>query len=226
MHEHNTPPCLLPQLNKFEYGNESTLEKESSKKRKFTECELEVLLSEVETRKNILFGTLSSGINDKRKKYEWESLADVVHAVGSENRTVNELKKKWSDIKVEVKRRTAAHRQSVGRTGGGTGVDELTAFEQRVASIMGDTLLSGAVSVELGDSDLQRDCCEGNFTFICLTLVHITYQPALKFQMHYLADQKYIRDFTYPLHLWQMRAPVNNEQTPITVNICLCLFRL
>ncbi|XP_016341425.1 nuclear apoptosis-inducing factor 1-like isoform X2 [Sinocyclocheilus anshuiensis] len=171
MHEHNTPPCLLPQLNKFLCGNESTLakasrkkmSKTSSKKRNFTESELEVLLSEVETRKNILFGTLSSGINNKRKKNEWDSLADAVNAVGSENRTVNELKKKWSDIKVEVKRRTAAHRQSVGRTGSGTGVDELTPFEQRVASIVGDTLLSGVVSVAVGDSDLQ-DCHEGTST--------------------------------------------------------------
>ncbi|XP_052464014.1 nuclear apoptosis-inducing factor 1-like [Carassius gibelio] len=133
--------------------------KASGKKRKFTESELEVLLSEVETRKHILFGTLSSGINNKRKKYEWESLAEAVNAVGSESRTVNELKKKWSDIKVDVKRRTAAHRQSVGRTGSGKGVDELTPFEQRVASIMGDTLLSGVVSSAVGDSDLQ-DCDE------------------------------------------------------------------
>ncbi|KAG1925912.1 hypothetical protein F2P79_025205 [Pimephales promelas] len=81
----------------------------ASKKRNFTENELEVLLSEV----------------------------------GSESRTVNELKKKWSDIKVEVKRRTAAHRQSVGRTGGG------------------DTLISGIVSVDVGDSDMIQDCQQG-----------------------------------------------------------------
>ena len=62
--------------------------KASSKKRNFTESELEVLLSEVETRKNILFGTLSSGIYNKRKKYERESLADAVNAVGSESHTV------------------------------------------------------------------------------------------------------------------------------------------
>jgi len=88
-----------------------------------------------------------------------ESLADVISAVGSENRTVNDLKKKWSDIKVEV---TAVHRQSVGRTGSGTGVDEFTPFVQRVASIMGDTLLSGIVSVAVGDSDLLQDCHKGN----------------------------------------------------------------
>ncbi|XP_034150731.1 nuclear apoptosis-inducing factor 1-like [Esox lucius] len=95
------------------------------------------------------------------KKKEWPSLSDAVNAVGSESRTVNELKKKWSDIKVEVKRRTAAHRQSVGRTGGGTGTDELAPFDQRVASIVGDTLISGIVSADVGDSDILQDCQQG-----------------------------------------------------------------
>ncbi len=85
----------------------------TGRKRDFSECELEMLLNEVEAHKHILFGTLSSGINTKRKKSEWESVCEAVNAVGSEQLTSSELKKKWSDIKVEVKRRTAAHRQSV-----------------------------------------------------------------------------------------------------------------
>ena len=40
--------------------------KRVAQKLNFTESELEVLISEVEIRKNILFGTLSSGINNKR----------------------------------------------------------------------------------------------------------------------------------------------------------------
>ncbi|KAK0132158.1 hypothetical protein N1851_033044 [Merluccius polli] len=35
------------------------------KKRNFTQCELEILVNEVETRREILFGTLSAGINMK-----------------------------------------------------------------------------------------------------------------------------------------------------------------
>ncbi|KAI2666809.1 Nuclear apoptosis-inducing factor 1 [Labeo rohita] len=105
------------------------------------------------------------------------SLADAVNMVGSETRTVNELEKKWSDIKVEVKRRTAAQRQSVGRTGGGTGVDELTPFEQRVASIVGDTLLSGIVSGAVGESDLLQDCREDGATVGTSTDTHSESAP-------------------------------------------------
>ena len=89
------------------------------KKKNFTETEMEVLLSEVETRKNVLFVTLSSDISRKRKRSGWESVCEAVNAVGSENRTQAEVKKRWSDIKVDVKRRLAAHRRSVAKTGGG-----------------------------------------------------------------------------------------------------------
>lgn len=104
----------------------------AGKKKNFTECELE-MLTEVEAHKNVLFGTLSSGINTKRKVSEWESVCEPVNAVGTEKRTHAELKKNLSDIKVDVKRRRAAHRQSVAKTGGGTGEEELTPFEQRVS---------------------------------------------------------------------------------------------
>jgi len=44
------------------------------KKKNFTESEMEVLLSEVEVRKKVLFGTLSSGRSSKRKRSGWESV--------------------------------------------------------------------------------------------------------------------------------------------------------
>ena len=68
-------------------------------------------------------------------------MSEAFNAVGSEKRTQAEVKKKWSDIKVDVKRRLAAHRQSVAKTGGGG------LFEQRVGTAMGDTVLSGVVGV-------------------------------------------------------------------------------
>ena len=80
---------------------------------------MEVLLSEVEARKNVLFGPLSSDISRKRKRSGGESVSEAFNAVGSEKRTQAEVMKKWSDIKVDVKRRLAAHCRSVAKTGGG-----------------------------------------------------------------------------------------------------------
>ncbi|XP_061571121.1 nuclear apoptosis-inducing factor 1-like [Cololabis saira] len=124
----------------------------ATKKRRFTECELETLLTEVEARKTVLFGSLSSGINTKKTKGEWDLVAVSVNAVGSEHRSPQELKKKWSDIKMEVKRRAAAHRRSAAMTGGGAGTEALTPFEERVCAIVGETVLTGFLSVPEGDS--------------------------------------------------------------------------
>ena len=57
-----------------------------------------MLISEVEARNNILFGSLSSGISTKTKKLAWEKVAKSVNGVGAESRTVADIKKKWSDI--------------------------------------------------------------------------------------------------------------------------------
>ncbi|XP_051790264.1 uncharacterized protein LOC127529717 [Erpetoichthys calabaricus] len=77
-----------------------------------------------------------------------------VKSAGAENRTVTELKKKWSDIKVVVKRRVAAHHLHVSSTGGGTELPELTPFEQPVPAIIGDTLIVGIVPAGEEDSDI------------------------------------------------------------------------
>ncbi|XP_051780680.1 nuclear apoptosis-inducing factor 1-like [Erpetoichthys calabaricus] len=115
---------------------------------------MEVLLAEIEARKNVLFGNLGSGISNKRKLMEWHSVADAVRSAGAENRTVTELKKKSSDIKVAMKRRVAAHCLHVSSTGGGTELPELTPFEQRVAAIIGDTLIVCILPAGEGDTDI------------------------------------------------------------------------
>ncbi|XP_026113218.1 nuclear apoptosis-inducing factor 1-like [Carassius auratus] len=124
-----------------------------SKKRNFTQCEVEVIVGEVEKRRKMLFGGHSVGITNAKKALEWQTVADAVNAVASQPRTVAEIKKKWSDIKVEAKKRLALHRQSVSATGGGKGTPELTPLDERLAAIIGESLLSGVVTEAEGDTD-------------------------------------------------------------------------
>ena len=79
--------------------------------------------------------------------------------------TQAEVKKKWSDINVDVKRRLAAHRRSVAKTGGGSGEEGPTLFEHRVGATMGDNALSGVVGVHVGDSDHPQ----GKYLCFCVT---------------------------------------------------------
>ena len=124
-----------------------------TKKRNFTECEVEVLVNEVEQPRNVLFGAHSTGVTNCKKACAWQHVADAVNVVASQGCTMAEIKKKWSDIKVDAKKRIAAHRQSIRAMGRGEGEPDLTPMDQKLAGIIGEPLLSGVVPEEEGDTD-------------------------------------------------------------------------
>lgn len=125
-----------------------------TKKRNFTDCEVEVLIDEVAQRRVVLFGGHSTGITNAKKACEWQRVTDAVNAVASQGRTMPEIKKKWSDIKVGAKRRIAAHRQSVRATGGGRGEPQLSQQDEKICGIICEILVSGAVTEKEGDTDV------------------------------------------------------------------------
>ena len=54
---------------------------------------------------------------------------------------------------MEAKKRIAAYRHSVRTTGGGQGERQPSQLHQRIAGIIGETLLSGVVPEAEGDTD-------------------------------------------------------------------------
>lgn len=129
---------------------------EKTRKRNFSETEVEVLVGEVEARKIILFGGHSSGITNKRKFSEWQHVVSAVNEVSATERSVADIKKKWSDLKVEAKKRVARHRESISATGGGRGTPEPTPLDNKIASILGTASVGGIVSEKEGDTDLAE----------------------------------------------------------------------
>ena len=49
----------------------------------------------------------ASGISNKRMSAEWKTVTRAINAVGSENRIMAEIKNKWSDVKLEIKKHTS-----------------------------------------------------------------------------------------------------------------------
>ena len=76
----------------------------SKKKAQFSNSEVEMLLNEVDHRKSILFGSLSTGVTNKKEQLSWQFVAAAVNEVSSTPRSVSEVKNKWSDIKVDAKK--------------------------------------------------------------------------------------------------------------------------
>ncbi len=73
--------------------------KQKTKKKNFNDNEREVLLSEVEARKYVLFKSVSTGVTGTGKKETWDAVTQAVNVVSPEIRTVAEVKKSgltWS----------------------------------------------------------------------------------------------------------------------------------
>lgn len=68
----------------------------------------------------------------------------AVNARGAEFRSLAEIKKKWSDTKVDVKKKIAAHFCGVSTTGGGPELSELIPHKGRVAAVIRKTALSAS----------------------------------------------------------------------------------
>ncbi|XP_061095066.1 uncharacterized protein LOC133126748 [Conger conger] len=113
------------------------------KKKNFAECEIQVLIKEVEKRRRVLFNGVSVGVSAERKRMEWHRVCVAVNAVSAVHRSTREVKRKWFDMKVLAKKRISAHKESVGAAGWSMRSPPLSPQDVRLAFIMEDTQLSG-----------------------------------------------------------------------------------
>jgi len=81
------------------------------KKNNFTGSEIEVLLSEIQKR-SVFFSSVSRGITGPAKAKKWEAITNAVNSVSPVVRNVTEIKKKWFDMKMALKK-TSRHGQAL-----------------------------------------------------------------------------------------------------------------
>ncbi|XP_050706796.1 nuclear apoptosis-inducing factor 1-like [Eriocheir sinensis] len=88
---------------------------------RFTEAEILALVEEVERREHVILGKhdMRAGVTESTKRYAWEEVCDCVNAVSHVERSVEELKRKFRDLKAQVKSKSAAEMKDMGATGGG-----------------------------------------------------------------------------------------------------------
>ena len=92
---------------------------EDDKRRKpnFSTLEVTVLLQEYKANKHILQGSFTNTITNKVRNQCWNKIADQVNEVGETQRTGLDVKKKFQDFRIVVKKKRSAeikHQKGTG----------------------------------------------------------------------------------------------------------------
>ncbi|XP_077161236.1 nuclear apoptosis-inducing factor 1 [Paroedura picta] len=138
-----------------------------AKKRKmnFSEREVEIIVEELERSKHLLINHFNAGVSLAAKASAWHNIQRRVNAVATCRRELHEVKKKWSDLKTEVRRKVAQVRAAMegggdGHDGTGEGPDVeeptgataapviLTPMQQRICNLLGEATI---ISLPAGD---------------------------------------------------------------------------
>lgn len=143
-----------------------------AKKRKmnFSEREVEIIVEELELKKHLLVNHFNAGVPLAAKSAAWHGILRRVNAVATCRRELPEVKKKWSDLKTEVRRKVAQVRAAVeggeapgpkeedGAGGPGPGGGSATAIapvlltpmQQRICNLLGEaTIISLPSTTEI-----------------------------------------------------------------------------
>ncbi|XP_044295753.1 nuclear apoptosis-inducing factor 1 [Varanus komodoensis] len=162
-----------------------------AKKRKmnFSEREVEIIVEELERSKHLLINHFNAGVPLAAKAAAWHNILRRVNAVATCRRELPEVKKKWSDLKTEVRRKVAQVRAAMeggsdGQEGGGEGQEAedpagataapviLTPMQQRICNLLGE-----ATIISLPAGDCAADGSEMPIT-AAATTVTLTQIPA------------------------------------------------
>ncbi|XP_013883042.1 nuclear apoptosis-inducing factor 1 [Austrofundulus limnaeus] len=128
----------------------------AAKKRKmnFSEREVEIIVEEIEKQKHTLVSHFNAGVTHMAKNSAWLDILKKVNAVTTCPRELPEVKKKWSDMKTEVRRRVAQARAAIE----GTSADcapvpvILTAMQQRICNLLGEATI---ISLPAGEAEAE-----------------------------------------------------------------------
>ncbi|KAJ7414200.1 Nuclear apoptosis-inducing factor 1 [Willisornis vidua] len=145
-----------------------------AKKRKmnFSEREVEIIVEELERGKHLLVNHFNAGVPLAAKAAAWHDILRRVNAVATCHRELPEVKKKWSDLKTEVRRKVAQVRAAMegageGQNGGGGGAGPegedpagaaaapviLTPMQQRICNLLGEATIISLPSGDCGAGD-------------------------------------------------------------------------
>ncbi|XP_015202005.2 myb-related transcription factor, partner of profilin-like [Lepisosteus oculatus] len=108
-----------------------TQPRERMRKHKFTDAELDVLIEEVTQREDVLFGLQGNRLTTREKYKIWFDITERVCATSGIQRSINEVKRRWQDLKRRTKAKVIEARRHMPRNSPSSSL-YLTSMEQRV----------------------------------------------------------------------------------------------
>jgi len=78
--------------------------RKKARKQNFSPTEIATLTEKVEENLAILQSKLTNSITNQKKNELWSKIAAAVNAVGTEKRTLNEVKEKWKNLHSSAKK--------------------------------------------------------------------------------------------------------------------------
>ncbi|KAM4746782.1 myosin-binding protein C, slow-type isoform 31-T31 [Rhinophrynus dorsalis] len=135
----------------FEGGGE-----EKKDKPDFTEEELDMLVDGVSKNGPHICGSLSAKTTKAEKSKIWADIQSKLNAVGGNNRSVAEIKKKWNSLKKQTKDKLSQlNKEGTGENEAvPAAAPELSALEKRVEAMLQLEQMEGTPEI---DDDLQDD---------------------------------------------------------------------
>ncbi|ROI42820.1 hypothetical protein DPX16_7097 [Anabarilius grahami] len=129
----------------------------------FSAAEIEILISSIEKGKPVLFGKFSPSLTHEDQEREWAKVAENVSAVSGVSRSAESVKKKFTTLVSETKKKAAIQAKEVKKTGGGTSdAPSLTPSETRMLGVIDKVHYEGipggyevGLEMELDQSELS-----------------------------------------------------------------------
>ncbi|KAI1894603.1 hypothetical protein AGOR_G00117470 [Albula goreensis] len=92
-----------------------TLPRERLRKHKFTDAELDILLEEVTRHEDALFGLQGNRLTTREKYKIWFGITERVCAASGIQRSINDVKRRWQDLKRRTKSKVVDARRHLPR---------------------------------------------------------------------------------------------------------------
>ncbi|KAJ1129340.1 hypothetical protein NDU88_007711 [Pleurodeles waltl] len=127
-------------------GGTAARMEDSGRKRKlkFSEKELEVLTDECCQHHDQLFGRAALSVPETDKRRIWNDIQEKVNTIGLSHRSIEELKKRWYDLRSRTKERVAERLREMRGTGGGPStVPPPTPMEEHVEQTLEPEAVAG-----------------------------------------------------------------------------------